>query len=209
MPVYQSILGELRRCFPQPTSDRIHDSYVTHTVMRVLDQVDALKSQLPIWGSKQPLDYRVARQSRLDPESRSLEAVSSDLVSYLNGLNIWGHPKTQINICPPPTVASLIAQVISGLASPNLVWDEVSQRFALAEVEVASIVSDLVGYDSNTSEGVFTFGGTGCTLYATRIGLDKAFPGVGANSGWPEFARIGWPPGNSRKAPACTGAFLL
>ncbi|MBX3171181.1 MAG: aspartate aminotransferase family protein [Candidatus Eremiobacteraeota bacterium] len=177
MPTYQSILNELRRSFPQPTSDRIHDSYVTHTVMRVLDQVDALKSELPIWGSKLPLDYELARQSRLHWEGKSLEEVSSELVSYLNGLNIWGHPKTQINICPPPTVASLVAQVISGLASPNLVWDEVSQRFALAEVEVASIVSELMGYDSQTSAGIFTFGGTGCTLYAHRIALEKALPG--------------------------------
>ncbi|MFN8611885.1 MAG: pyridoxal-dependent decarboxylase [Vulcanimicrobiota bacterium] len=177
MPAYQSILSELRRCFPQPTSDRIHDSYVTHTVMRVLDQVDSLKSELPIWGSKQPLDYHAARQARLGATGKSLEEVSSELVSYLNGLNIWGHPKTQINICPPPTVASLMAQVVSGLASPNLVWDEVSQRFALAEVEVAAVVSDLVGYDPETAAGIFTFGGTGCTLYACRMGLEKALPG--------------------------------
>ena len=117
MPAYQSILADLRRSFPQPTSDRIHDSYVTHTMMRVLDQVDALKSELPIYGSKRPLDYQAARRRRVERTGLSLEEVSSELVSYLDGLNIWGHPRTQINICPPPTVASLVAQVVAGLAS--------------------------------------------------------------------------------------------
>lgn len=84
MPAYQTILADLRRSFPQPTSDRIHDSYVTHTVMRVLDQVDALKSELPIWGSKQPLDYEKARQRRMECAGLSLEDVSSELVGYLN-----------------------------------------------------------------------------------------------------------------------------
>ena len=177
MPAYQSILADLRRSFPQPTSDRIHDSYVTHTMMRVLDQVDALKSELPIYGSKRPLDYQAARRRRVERTGLSLEEVSSELVSYLDGLNIWGHPRTQINICPPPTVASLVAQVVAGLASPNLVWDEVSQRFAVAEVEVAAMVSELVGYDPQASAGIFTFGGMGCTLYASRIGLEKALPG--------------------------------
>ncbi|MBS2039876.1 aspartate aminotransferase family protein [bacterium] len=177
MPAYQSILSDLRRSFPQPTSDRIHDSYVTHTLMRVLDQVDALKSELPIWGRKAPLDYAQARSQRLQHRGISLEEVSTELVGYLNGLNIWGHPRTQINICPPPTVASLVAQVVAGLANPNMVWDEVSQRFAVAEVEVAAMVSQLVGYDPQISAGIFTFGGTGCTLYASRIGLEKALPG--------------------------------
>lgn len=187
MPSYQSILSDLLRSFPQPVSDRLHDSYVAHTVLRVLDAVDALKSDLPVWGSKLPLDYGQAQNCRLTEEGCSLEDVSTELVGYLNGLNIWGHPKTQINICPPPTVASLVAQVVAGLASPNLVWDEVSQRFSLAEVEVASIVGAMVGYstgqsavssgDTPQSAGFFTFGGTGCTLYACRIGLEKALPG--------------------------------
>jgi len=56
-------------------------------------------------------------------------------------------------------------------------WDEYSRRFALAEVEASAISARLVGYDPERAGGVFTFGGTATTLYAVRIGLEKACPG--------------------------------
>ena len=51
---YRDVLEEIRLAFPQPISDPIHDSYFVHSIMRALDQVDALKSHLPILGSVWP-----------------------------------------------------------------------------------------------------------------------------------------------------------
>ena len=47
---YRDILENIRRAFPQPVSDPIHDSYFVHSIMRALDQVDALKTHLPMLG---------------------------------------------------------------------------------------------------------------------------------------------------------------
>ena len=47
---YRDILDKVRLAFPQPVSDPIHDSYFVHSIMRALDQVDALKTELPILG---------------------------------------------------------------------------------------------------------------------------------------------------------------
>ena len=55
---YRDILEEIRLAFPQPVSDTIHDSYFVHSIMHALDQVDGLKTHLPMLGDIVPLGSR-------------------------------------------------------------------------------------------------------------------------------------------------------
>ncbi len=176
-PGYASSLARLRRAFPQPISDRVHDSYVVHSIMRALDQVDQMKSELPMLGRAISADYAAAQAASLGTKGRSLEEVTHLLVGYLEGMTNYGHPRTQQNVIPQPTIPSVIGVVLASLYNPNLAWDEYSRRVALAEVEVAAISAGLVGYDQTSSAGLFTFGGTGTNLYGAKIGLEKACPG--------------------------------
>jgi glutamate/tyrosine decarboxylase-like PLP-dependent enzyme len=176
-PHYQTLLHDLRQAFPQPVSDRLHDAYFVFSFLRALDQVDAMKSVSPILGQPGDLDYSLARRSRIADEPQSLEQVTKQLVDHLSGMFIWGHPRAQINVVPSPTIASVIGGMLPSIYNPNLVSDESSRQVAVAEVEVSSMASSLVGYDAATSAGVFTFGGTGTLMYGTRIGLEKALPG--------------------------------
>jgi glutamate/tyrosine decarboxylase-like PLP-dependent enzyme len=75
----------------------------------------------------------------------------------------------------------LIATVLTGLYNPNLAWDEYSHKVALAEVEAVAMSASLMGYDPARASGVFTFGGTGTTLYGVKVGLEKAVPGAMQN----------------------------
>jgi glutamate/tyrosine decarboxylase-like PLP-dependent enzyme len=173
---YRQILDRIRLAFPQPISDRYHDSYFIHSIMRALDQVDDLKSELPILGHTTVNDYAAARRAALHEQASSVEDVTRELVGYLEGMTIFGHPRTQQNVCPPTAIPSLIGVLLASLYNPNLGWDEYSRRVALAEVEAAAITARLVGYDPERSAGVFTFGGTGTTLYGVKLGLEKACP---------------------------------
>jgi L-2,4-diaminobutyrate decarboxylase len=177
MARYRKLLDSLRRAFPQPVSDQVHDAYFAFSILRALDQVDALKSRAPILGQQIEPDWEAARRDRMADESRPLEAVIPELVRYLDGMHIWGHPRSQINVVPPPSIASIIGVLLPSTYNPNLVSEESSRRVAEAEVRVASMAAALVGYDPEASGGVFTFGGTGAMLYALRIGLEKAVPG--------------------------------
>ena len=171
---YRDILEKIRLAFPQPVSDPIHDSYFVHSIMRALDQVDALKSHLPMLGDVVPGDFEKAREAVLPDAMSSVEDVTADLVSYLQGMTIFGHPRTQQNVIPPPTIPSLIGVLLASLHNPNISWDEYSRLVALAEVEVVAMTSKLIGYDPEESSGVFTFGGTGTTFYGVKLGLEKA-----------------------------------
>jgi L-2,4-diaminobutyrate decarboxylase len=173
---YQTIVEELRQSFPQPVSDRVHDAYFVFSFLRALDQVDAMKSLTPLLGKPEVLDYAAAKKSRMDQGSRTLEAVTKDLVEHLSGMFIFGHPRAQINVVPAPTIASIIGGMLPSIYNPNLVSEESSRKVALAEVEVIAMTADLLGYDSAEAGGVFTFGGTGTTLYGVKLGLEKACP---------------------------------
>ena len=175
---YRDILEKIRLAFPQPVSDPIHDSYFVHSIMRALDQVDALKTHLPMLGSIVQGDFAAARQTPLPDTMSSVEDVTADLVSYLRGMSIFGHPRTQQNVIPPPTIPSVIGVLIASLYNPNITWDEYSRLVALAEVETVGMTAQMIGYDPEKASGVFTFGGTGTTLYGVKIGLEKACPGT-------------------------------
>jgi len=175
---YREILEQLRQYFPQPVSDRLHDAYFVFTILRALDQIDGMKSKVPLLGTGAPLDYDSARKSKIHRDPSTPEDVSAQLVKQFEGLPIWGHPRTQINVVAPPTIPSIIGSLLPSIYNPNLVSDETSLGIAVAETRVTAIIADLVGYDPAKADGVFTFGGTATTLYGVKIGIEKAIPGA-------------------------------
>lgn len=177
MPHHTELLAALRQQFPQPVSDPMHDAYVAFSVLRALDQVDRLKGQTPILGLPTEPDFAAAQAARLADRGRPLEEVIPELIKHLEGMHIWGHPLSQINVLPPPTIAGILGVLLAAMFNPNLCSEESARGVAAAEERVVAMAADLLGYDPQTAGGVFTFGGTGCLLYGIKVGLEKALPG--------------------------------
>jgi L-2,4-diaminobutyrate decarboxylase len=156
----------------------VHDAYFAYSFMRALDQVDDLKSQAPILGQTIALDYAAAREQRILDAPASVESVTRELVEHLNGMFLWGHPRSQINVIPPPSIPSIIGGMLPSIYNANLVSEESSQRMVLSEIESIAITADLLGFDPERCGGLFTFGGTATLLYGLRLGLEKACPGT-------------------------------
>jgi glutamate/tyrosine decarboxylase-like PLP-dependent enzyme len=175
---YRQQLDELREGFPQPVSDPVHDSYFVFSILRALDQLDNMKSEIPILGKTRSLDYEEALGETIPVKGASIEDVTRELVRQLEGLPIFGHPRAQVNVVSPPTISSIIGSLIPAIYNPNLVSDDTSRGVAVAETRVAAMAADLVGFDPRTSGGLFTFGGTGTMLYGVKLGLEKAIPGA-------------------------------
>ena len=175
---YRDLLSQIRLTFPQPVSDRIHDSYFVFSLMRAIDQIDALKSEIPLLGGRRTLDYAEARQARMASDASSVEQVTEELVAQFRGLPIWGHPRAQMNVVSCSSIASIIGVLLLAIYNPNLVSDDTAHGVMEAEVRVTAMAADLVGYDPEVAGGIFTFGGTGTNLYGVKIGLEKALPGT-------------------------------
>ena len=181
---YQELLARLRDAFPAPVSDRKHDAYFVFSILRALDQVDDLKSEVPLLGRPRTLDYAAAERAELAElaeEGRSVEEVARQLVGRLEGMPIWGHPRTQINVVPPPSIPSVIGSLLPAIYNPNLVSDDTSYGLMETEAAVTAMVSRLVGYDPARAAGVFTLetsrGGSGVlAAYANhRVFRKRAF----------------------------------
>jgi hypothetical protein len=112
-------LEKLRLSFPQPVSDCVHDAYFVFSILRALDQVDAMKSETPMLGTAKPLDYDAARKARLPPEGSTVEHVTKELVERLEGLPVWGHPRSQLNVVAPPSIASSVGALLPSIYNPN------------------------------------------------------------------------------------------
>ncbi len=181
VPTYLPLLERIRSEFPQPVSERTEDAYFVLSIVRALEEVHALKSTIPRLGPPKTLDYGLAERARMEAEPWELEAITRTLVEELEGMPNWGHPHTQFNVVPPPSIPSVIGSLLSTISNPNLVSDDTSCGLAAAEAAVSAIVADLVGYDPERSTGVFTFGGTGTVMYGIKLGIEKAFPGAMEN----------------------------
>lgn len=173
----RTLLEKLRRNFPQPTSDPEHDAYFVFSFLKTLMELDGRKSQAPILGEPRDPDWEAALKARMSHQGKTLEQVSHALVEKLEGMFIWGHPRSQINVITSPTIASVLGVLLPAIYNPNLCSEESSRGVAQAEVEVVAMTADLLGMDPAKAGGLFTFGGTGAILYGCKIGLEKACPG--------------------------------
>jgi len=175
---YSALLEEARHAFPAPVSDPDKDAFFVHTITQSLDQLDGLKTERPYLGERTPVDYDRALQASFPATMSDMKTTVSRLVDFLQGMTIWGHPRTQVNVVPPTAIPGIMGQLFASIYNPNVLWDELSHRLAAAEVEVASMCSTLIGYDLTKAGGVFTFGGTGTTFYGVKLGIEKAQPGA-------------------------------
>jgi len=174
---YRSQLQRLRRFFPQPVSDQEHDAWFVVSMLKALERVDAMKSQRPMLGEPRDFNLSEALKARLPESTSDVEAVSQELVDHLAGMFIWGHPRSQSNVIAPPNIPGIIGTLLPAIYNPNLCSEEASRGIACAEARVVNMTAALMGYEPESSWGVFTFGGTATLLYAIRIGIEKCLPG--------------------------------
>ena len=177
---YEQIVRAVRNTFPSPTHDGASDSRFSRLFSEALGIYEGLKSNKTFIGKRGALDYKGARKARMATEMGNARAVIRDSAKYLEGIFTWSHPDVH-RLHGSATGVSIIGQFYGALVDANLVWDDLSQRVAEAEVKAVSMCAALVGYDPDIATGVFTFGGTGTTLYGVKIGLETAQPGAFQN----------------------------
>ncbi len=170
---YREIVERLRGTFLLGGSAQ--DANMHETLDGVLAHMR--DSHSVVFDKPEPVDFAAAQQQRCGDSTRHAADVIAELRSRLSGCPIAGHPQSQMNVIPPPTMASVVGGLLPSLLNANLASEESAGRLAQVELEVVSMTADLVGYEPSAARGAFTFGGTGTLLYAVKIGIEKAFPG--------------------------------
>lgn len=166
-------IGRIRSLFSRPQGE---EEKIIRLFERCLANLDRRKKGCMI-GSKQAVDYDALFRQAVFPARLGVEEEVADFLCRLyEGVNLWSDPQMQVNVVPPPTNISIVAGALAARFNENSIWDHYGLSAARSEVLAIGMLADLIGFDKERAGGIFTFGGTGCNLYATRIGIEKADP---------------------------------
>ncbi|MCD3216449.1 aspartate aminotransferase family protein [Clostridium botulinum C] len=185
----------LSPCQEQTKEDEFKD-IVTDTLKNVNDLKDDGKDKKPFLGKgicyigDENSITEVKKKANIPEKSTSMKEVIKEASKYFNGMFNWAHPKAMVNVTPPAAIPSIAGSLMGAMLNPNIVEQEYSGNVAVLEIEVASIISKLVGYDCKKSTGHFTFGGTGAYLFATKLALTKCLGKESRTSGIRKDAQI-------------------
>lgn len=96
--------------------------------------------------------------------------------SYFANCINFDCPGVLYNVHPNVNIYSLAASLFSSLANVNFCMDIPGGKLILLEKAVVNYLNTLVGWDENSSTGIFTFGGKGTNIYALKLAIDKVSP---------------------------------
>ena len=169
--------------FLAPWSDKKGEEDFKKTIAKTIDSINALKPEKDntkcylgepncIIGDEEGIK-NVKDSVEMPEKASTMEEVIKEVVPYFNGMYNLAHPKTMFNVVPAPGIPSITGSFLGSMFNPNLVEQDYAGNVAALELEVAAMVSKLVGYDPQSSQGHFTFGGTGAYLFGTKLALTK------------------------------------
>ncbi len=175
-----------------PSQDRINDvtsvNQSDNSLVEILQLVAGIidqhktETRSPILGGNLvEINYNeLIANAAIPSKGESLEQVLQRFEEL-----VIGHPfQTEFymtNAIALPTKVSLAAMFLGAYLNSNPLWDIYGPAAAQAEVEVTSMISELIGFDKKISGGYFIYGGTGGQEAALSIGIEKVAPNSKAN----------------------------
>lgn len=127
-------------------------------------------------GSTEFRYFDYLKDCELNENAMEPNDVFNYVAPFFQNIPNWSNPGTMINVIPPVNLLSLTGSLYTNMFNPNFAEDHYSGRLLTAELEVVKYLSDLIGWNWKKSYGLFTFGGKGTNLYATKIALNNAIP---------------------------------
>jgi L-2,4-diaminobutyrate decarboxylase len=170
----------LQSAFPSPWKEEGKDQVFENTFLTAITLLDKMKhprlfQDQNAWqgflGDPVLPDYTSCKDVQLEEHMKPLGEVIEELLSYFHGMPNWNHPQTMANVVPPANTAAIIGSTLCSIYNPNILEGDYSWNIAKTEIESAAMLAQLIGWDPNRSGGVFTFSGTGCYLYGTKLAL--------------------------------------
>lgn len=166
-------IDKIRALFAKPKGEEYKILKIIRQFFGMLDG----KKHGTVIGKKKAVDYeKLFHQASFPKHMSSEKDVIGSVTRLYDGVKLWGHPQMQVNVVPHPTTISIAAATLAARYNENSIWDHYGISAAQSEVMAIGMLADLIEFDKTKAGGIFTFGGTGCNLYAARIGIEKADP---------------------------------
>ena len=133
---------------------------------------------MPVLDGKIEFYKEIVDEKHLPQGINEISDILDDFSKLFKRSVLWENPGTLINITPPANIISIVTAFYTSLYNPNFAQDESSGYLMTTELIVSKYLAEMVGWNVSKARGIFTFGGKGTNLYATKIGIKKAIPNV-------------------------------
>jgi glutamate/tyrosine decarboxylase-like PLP-dependent enzyme len=179
-PKWREISKTIQDAFPSPWKEAGEDQNFENIFHSAVSQLDEMKHprmfrEQKAWqgylGDPILPNYSNCKNAKLNHKMTPLPKVIKELVNFFNGMPNWNHPQTMCNVVPPSNTASIIGSTLTQIFSPNILEGEYSWNIAKTEIESGAMLAQLIGWDPKKAGGIYTFGGTGCYFYGTKLAL--------------------------------------
>ncbi|KAF0976316.1 hypothetical protein FDP41_004622 [Naegleria fowleri] len=184
VPLFQKIVQEqIQPAYPSPILDEKRDRNFEDLMKHSLDEILKLKhtdnphssfigkAERILNAEEDIANYRAKAELPLHPSTP--KQVISKVSEYFHGVMDLSSPVNLENVNPPANIPALISSFFGSLYNVAVVHDEFAWNVSLTEIESLGMLSKLVGWDPQTANGIFTFGGTGNELYALKVALAR------------------------------------
>jgi len=168
-------IKEIQKLFPKPKGE---ENKIVDIIEKILKTLDEMKRG-SILSKREDLDYKTLYYEAKFPEKISSEDEVIDFITSLySGVGNYSHPFSQLNVVPPPTTLSIAVDSVASRYNENSIYDHYGPSATRSEIITNGMLADLIGYPKESSGGIFTFGGTGCNLYAAKVAIEKINPNI-------------------------------
>ncbi|WP_432363813.1 pyridoxal phosphate-dependent decarboxylase family protein [Sporosarcina sp. UB5] len=173
-------MKQLQQLFPSVDGNlEQRNELVTH-LKSVINKIDALKDPSKLTLGDMPNyteDYynRMAQQAVIPEKGISINETIDELMSLVEG-HRYVNQNYVANAAPLPNIASIVGNLVMVLINGNNIWDVEGPTAASAEVKITSMLSKILGYDSNKSTGYTTWGGQGAVFNSLRFAIARYSP---------------------------------
>lgn len=168
-----NLYNSVKSCFPDKSNA---SEKITSLIKTLFGKIEEKTDGSFIRTGDDPEYEKIIEESFFPLKMSCEEEVIERIAGLYEGVGLWSSPRMQLNVIPPPTSLSIAVAALVARYNENAIWDQYGPSAARSEIMAVAMLADLVGYDKKEAGGIFTFGGTGCNLYAARIGIEKALP---------------------------------
>lgn len=201
-PKWFQVRNSINGAFPSPFRTEGPDP-LEQGMRQALSLLNALKPEpggpARIGAASVQPSYDKASETKLGETGLELPEVVSQSAQLFNGMPHWNHPLTMANVIPPSNLAGIISAMMTQVFSPNIIEGEYAWNVESSELESAAILSHLVGWpnpsnldgtEGSAAGGLYTFGGSGCYLYAMKYALTQVLGAESRHKGIRTDAKI-------------------
>ncbi|MEN2768085.1 pyridoxal phosphate-dependent decarboxylase family protein [Ornithinibacillus xuwenensis] len=173
-------MKDIQQLFPSVDGNALQREELVSYINTILSKVDELKDPSKLTLGEMP-DYtedfynRIIKQAQIPQNGLSMEKTVEKLLDLVKG-HRYVNQNYVANAAPLPNIASIIGNLVMVLVNGNNLWDVEGPAAATAEIEITSMLSKIIGYDSSISTGYTTWGGQGAVFNSLRLAIARHAP---------------------------------